>query len=186
MFSAQASQPTTVTSSPSAATACTAPTTAAAPPMSDFIHSMDFGGLSERPPESKVMPLPTRWTVVFALRVVCSRRTSRGGRDEPSPTPRMPPYPPASSAASSSTSTFTPCGSTAARAASASAAGGRWPGGRFTRSRAVRTPAARAVARPTAALASLERVEPTTSCTDRTGALRPFPEPAAERCSSKE
>ena len=33
--------------------------TAAAPPMSDFIHSIAAAGLSDRPPESNVMPLPT-------------------------------------------------------------------------------------------------------------------------------
>ena len=50
----------------SAATACSAPSTAAAPPMSDFIVSIDFGGLSDRPPESKVMPLPANTTVLVA------------------------------------------------------------------------------------------------------------------------
>ena len=39
---------------------------AAAPPMSDFMVSMDFGGLSDRPPESNVMPLPTNATVFAA------------------------------------------------------------------------------------------------------------------------
>ena len=43
--------------------ACTAASTAAAPLMSAFIVSMDFGGLSDSPPESNVMPLPTNATV---------------------------------------------------------------------------------------------------------------------------
>ena len=64
---------------------------AAAPPMSDFIVSIDFGGLSDRPPESKVMPLPTNTTVLVACGGAYSSRTSRGGFTEPWPTPRMPP-----------------------------------------------------------------------------------------------
>ena len=34
--------------------------TAAAPAMSDFIVTMPVAGLMHRPPESNVMPLPTR------------------------------------------------------------------------------------------------------------------------------
>ena len=41
--------------------------TAAAPDMSVFIVSMPSAVLSDRPPESKVMPLPTRATVPVAL-----------------------------------------------------------------------------------------------------------------------
>ncbi len=51
--------------------------------MSHFIVSMDFGGLSERPPESKVMPLPTNATVCVASGCVYDSLTSRGGRIEP-------------------------------------------------------------------------------------------------------
>ena len=40
--------------------------TAAAPPMSDFIQAM-CAVLRLRPPESKVMPLPTSATCAFAL-----------------------------------------------------------------------------------------------------------------------
>ena len=43
-----------------------APNTAAAPHMSNFISSMPGGGLSEMPPVSKVMPLPTRHRRRFA------------------------------------------------------------------------------------------------------------------------
>ena len=44
-----------------------APITAAAPPMSVFISDMPCHGLIESPPESKVIPLPTRAKVAFAL-----------------------------------------------------------------------------------------------------------------------
>ena len=59
MFSAIGAHTVTLTSRPRRAIAVTAAMTAAAPPMSDFIHSIATAGLSERPPESKVMPLPT-------------------------------------------------------------------------------------------------------------------------------
>ena len=60
MFSAIATQPTTLIGSLSWAAARSVAMTAAAPPMSAFIHSIAVGGLSDRPPESNVMPLPTR------------------------------------------------------------------------------------------------------------------------------
>ena len=44
----------------SRALALSAPRTLAAPHMSNFISSMPSPGLSEMPPESKVMPLPIR------------------------------------------------------------------------------------------------------------------------------
>ncbi len=82
----------TRTAGASAAMACIAPMIAAAPPMSDFMVSMDFGGLSESPPESNVMPLPTNTTrLVRPARGAYSSRTSRGGCTEPWPTPTMPP-----------------------------------------------------------------------------------------------
>ena len=81
----------TRTAGPSAAMACIAPMIAAAPPMSDFMVSMDFGGFSESPPESNVMPLPTNTTVVSACAGAYSIRTSRGGCTEPWPTPTIPP-----------------------------------------------------------------------------------------------
>ena len=71
--------------------ACMAPSTAAAPPMSDFIASMDFAGLRDRPPESNVIPLPASTSVFAAPAGACSSRTSRGGCTEPCPTPRIPP-----------------------------------------------------------------------------------------------
>src|ERR1039458_3628948 len=63
MFSASGRYATTFTAGPSSAMACTAASTAAAPLMSAFIVSIAFGGLSERPPESNVMPLPANTTV---------------------------------------------------------------------------------------------------------------------------
>src|ERR1700742_1439469 len=85
MFSAAHRYPVTFTGSARSATAVTAASTAAAPLMSHFIVSMDFGGLSERPPESNVMPLPTNATVRVASGCVYARRTSRGGRTDPWP-----------------------------------------------------------------------------------------------------
>jgi hypothetical protein len=44
-----------------------APSTLAAPPMSNFISSISAPGLSEMPPVSKVTPLPTSTTGASAL-----------------------------------------------------------------------------------------------------------------------
>ena len=44
------------------ATACITPSTVPAPHMSYFISSISAAGLSEMPPVSKVMPLPTSTT----------------------------------------------------------------------------------------------------------------------------
>ncbi len=59
--------------------------------MSAFIWSMPADGLIEMPPESNVMPLPTRAT--RGPVPACLIRTSRGGRCEPLPTPSTPPKP---------------------------------------------------------------------------------------------
>ena len=50
-------------------------------------------GLMEIPPVSNVMPLPTSATVLafFDVRARWVSRTSRGGRDDPLPTPITPP-----------------------------------------------------------------------------------------------
>ena len=56
-----------------------------------------------RPPESKVMPLPTRATEALAFGGCQVRVTMRGGLTEPWPTPTMPPKPPFASAFSSRT-----------------------------------------------------------------------------------
>ena len=104
-FSARASQAVTRTGRPRRAAAVTAARTVAAPAMSDFISGMEAAGFRLRPPESKVMPLPTSATWAAAWSGAHSRRTRRGGFTEPWPTPSRPPNPPSSSAASSRTST---------------------------------------------------------------------------------
>jgi len=59
--------------------------------MSDFINSIDLAGLSDRPPESKVIPLPASTSDRGAPSGAYSSRTSLGGCTEPWPTPRIPP-----------------------------------------------------------------------------------------------
>ena len=54
--------PTTLSGSLISATAWNVPSTLAAPHMSYFISSISAAGLSEMPPVSKVMPLPTSTT----------------------------------------------------------------------------------------------------------------------------
>src|SRR5699024_8182536 len=65
------------------------------PAISDFMSSMLLAGLREMPPESKVIPLPTKLRWRLAPLGAYSTLTSRGPRVEPCPTPMMPPYPPA-------------------------------------------------------------------------------------------
>ena len=60
MFSAIGTKVETLTGRSRRAMASVAWTTAAAPAMSDFISCIEPAGLMLRPPESKVMPLPTR------------------------------------------------------------------------------------------------------------------------------
>jgi hypothetical protein len=63
MFSARQSSPVTSMRTSRSASAAKTPTITAAPPMSPFIDSMISDGLlSEMPPVSKVMPLPTNAT----------------------------------------------------------------------------------------------------------------------------
>ena len=59
MFSQVGMTPTTLIGSSISAMACSVPSTLAAPHISYFISSMSAPGLSEMPPVSKVMPLPT-------------------------------------------------------------------------------------------------------------------------------
>ena len=59
MFSHAGMTPTTLTGAFISASARSVPSTAAAPDMSNFISSISAAGLSEMPPVSKVMPLPT-------------------------------------------------------------------------------------------------------------------------------
>ena len=60
MFSAMHSHAVSRTGSASRAAASVTASTVAAPVMSYFMPIIEAGGLSERPPESNVMPLPTR------------------------------------------------------------------------------------------------------------------------------
>jgi hypothetical protein len=59
MFSHVGMTPTTFTGARMPARARSVPRTLAAPDMSNFISSISPAGLSEMPPVSKVMPLPT-------------------------------------------------------------------------------------------------------------------------------
>ena len=67
-FSASAAYVVTFILRPSSAIASVAAITAAAPAMSHFIVYMLSPGLMLRPPESKVMPLPTSARCVVAPR----------------------------------------------------------------------------------------------------------------------
>ena len=91
-----------------------------------------------RPPESNVMPLPTRAREDLARAGVHDSSTMRGGLTEPWPTPTMPPKPPLASAFSSSTFTETLADEAAARSLTDSAndCGKSRFGGVLTRSRA--------------------------------------------------
>ena len=60
MFSARAATAATFTGAPDFARDSTAPVTEAAPDMSIFISPMPAEPLMDRPPLSKVMPLPAR------------------------------------------------------------------------------------------------------------------------------
>src|SRR6202007_960487 len=94
-------------------------------------------------------------TVLAPLRFGAPRyviRTSRGGREDPLPTPITPPYPALARAFSSSTSTSRPVFCAKASARDANSAGNRWLGGVLTKSRAVAAAVAMAVARSASAL----------------------------------
>ncbi len=62
MFSARQSRPVTRSRTPIADRAVMVASTAAAPAISVFIAAMDVAGFNDRPPESKVIPLPTSAT----------------------------------------------------------------------------------------------------------------------------
>ena len=67
MLSQVGTMQTTLTSALSEAMVASVPSTLAAPHMSNFISSISAPGLSEMPPVSKVMPLPTRTTGACVL-----------------------------------------------------------------------------------------------------------------------
>ena len=92
MFSAMASQPPTRTGSRSRAAATTVASTAAAPAMSHFISAMPDGGLDREAAGVEGDALADERHVAARVRSgAYSSWTSRGGRVEPWPTPRMPP-----------------------------------------------------------------------------------------------
>ena len=125
--------------------------------MSHFIVTMPVDGLMLRPPESKVMPLPTRATDAVGAAGDHDIVTMRGGLTDPCPTPTMPPNPPLTRAFSSRTETDTLALDAATRffTVSAKDCGTRWFGGVLTRSRAQSRAAPSTAARATASLAAL-------------------------------
>ncbi len=106
MFSQATTMPTTLTLSFISATARSVPNTLAAPHMSNFISSMVAPGLSEMPPVSNVMPLPTStWGAAPLAPPLYFITISRGGCAEPLVTDRNEPMPSFSMPLRSNTST---------------------------------------------------------------------------------
>src|SRR5450759_3167793 len=97
MFSAAGTSAVTRSGRSSAGNTLIAPSTAAPPLMSVFIAIMTSAVFSDRPPESKVMPLPTSTTWQRGSADAYVTSISRGGRADPAPTARMPPKPSAAS-----------------------------------------------------------------------------------------
>ena len=89
-FSVAGTKAVTSTGRPRRAAAATAPITAAPPAMSYFMVSIDLGGLSESPPESKVIPLPTRITRRRAPGPAQRSRMKRGSSRLPRATASRP------------------------------------------------------------------------------------------------
>ncbi len=121
--------------------------------MSPFMPIIDSLVLSDRPPESNVMPLPTSATVPRAVPPGSHASfTKRGSSVDPRLTPSRPPSFSSSIALRSSTSMSNPLSSARSCARSANAVGVRVPPGWLTRSRATRT--ASPTARPRSSEAS--------------------------------
>src|SRR5512135_1775693 len=116
--------------------ACIVARTTAAPVMSLFISSIELLGLRQRPPESKVTPLPTRASVGPSPPWRYSSTTNAGGASDPAATPSTPPNRSCRIRSSSQTVTSTPATEPERRASWARWAGGFSAGGRFARSRA--------------------------------------------------
>ena len=83
MFSAAATSPVTRDATPSRPSADMAAITAAPPAMSVFICTMPSGGLSDSPPLSNVMPLPTSTMCSCAPAGAYPSSISRGGEADP-------------------------------------------------------------------------------------------------------
>ena len=162
MFSTSPIAATRLIGSPREAIVAAAARAAAPPAISHFIVSIDSEGLSDRPPESNVTPLPTRarssaaadWRFPWYLRI-----TSRGGRELPRPTARIARQRSARSRSSSQISISRPVRPAIVAASAANVSGYRSSGGVLTSRRARFTPSAIAVpeltsagARPTQAV----------------------------------
>mmetsp|Transcript_35553 Transcript_35553/g.93306 ORF Transcript_35553/g.93306 Transcript_35553/m.93306 type:complete len:216 (+) Transcript_35553:599-1246(+) len=135
--------------SPISTAASKAASVAAPPPQSDFMPGMPSLVLSERPPVSYTILLPTRQTVSLASGGAWESTTRAGGSSAPFPTPQRPPYPPSRRASPliTSHSTLRPCEvkrSMAALASPTNAVVVSLSGGRSTSLAARRTPAAAA------------------------------------------
>lgn len=135
-FSVNGVSATTRTGRRSALAARTQASAVAAPIMSYFISPMDGAGLMEMPPESNVMPFPTRTAVPRAERGRYSATTNAGGRTLPAFTASRPTSFSLRIAGKPSTRTAKPSARPATTAARASSAGPRSFAGVFPRSRA--------------------------------------------------
>jgi hypothetical protein len=94
MFSQVGIRPTTLMAGFKCDSASNVPSTLAAPHMSNFISSMPGPGLSEIPPVSKVMPLPTSTVGATDLAApVYSSTMKRIGSTEPRATAANEPMP---------------------------------------------------------------------------------------------
>ena len=109
MFSHVAIKPTALMPKSSSPMALKVPNTLAAPHISYFISSISAPGLSEIPPVSKVIPLPTN-TVGFCdfLPFKCCKTIKRGGSTLPCATPKNEPMPNFSISFCPKTSTLKP------------------------------------------------------------------------------
>ena len=148
MFSVAGMMPTTFNGRRMSAAALTAPSTLAAPHMSNFISSISPAGLMEMPPVSNVMPLPTSATGgASRLPPLYSRMMNLGGWWLPRATARKQPMPRRSMSFCSSTSTLMPLRLPSSCACSARYVGVQTFPGRLPRSFANAMPSAIAIAR---------------------------------------
>ncbi len=123
--------------------------------MSDFIVSIDFGGFSDSPPESNVMPLPTKTTVLVRLRMACSSAgPAAAGAPSPARRPRCRRSRRWPALRASRTCTSSPAVAATRSASAANVSGYRCDGLVLTRSRTSAMASASACARPAAAAAS--------------------------------
>ena len=149
-FSVTGASATTFTGRRSAFAARTHARTVAAPIMSYFISPIDAAGLIEIPPESNVIPFPTRTAVPRGFAGRYSAMMNAGGRALPALTARRPAIRSAAIRALPRTCTVSPSRRPASIAACASSAGPRSLAGVFPRSRAQETASATTCASATA------------------------------------